>query len=110
MNTPERFEVGDGGSVLTTTWDDGRRTQLTARTLRAACPCATCGEPAGWSAMQRVVEGETDVTIDGAHLVGSYALGLTFAPDGHRTGIFPFDLIESLGASYDDPTDPEGPS
>lgn len=58
--------------------------------------------------MQRVVDGDATVTIDGAHVVGSYALGLTFAPDGHRTGIFPFDLIASLGATYDDPTHQEG--
>ena len=60
--------------------------------------------------MQRVVESDATVVIDGAHLVGSYALGLTFAPDGHRTGIFPFDLIASLGGAYDDPADQEGPS
>ena len=29
--------------------------------------------------------------------VGAYAINLTFAPDGHSTGIYPFTLLRELG-------------
>jgi DUF971 family protein len=35
--------------------------------------------------------------VQGGRLVGGYALSLTFGPDGHATGIFPFGLLRSLG-------------
>jgi DUF971 family protein len=107
VHTPRQLQIDGGGSVLTITWEDGRRQEIAAAALRSACPCATCGEPSGWSAMQRSLQGATPVTIAGAHLVGSYALGLTFAPDGHATGIFPFDLLGSLGEAYDEVPDQE---
>jgi DUF971 family protein len=38
------------------------------------------------------------VRIVDTRLVGAYALGFQFAPDGHSTGIFPFDRLRSLGS------------
>ncbi|MEE8457949.1 MAG: gamma-butyrobetaine hydroxylase-like domain-containing protein [Acidimicrobiia bacterium] len=29
--------------------------------------------------------------------VGAYAINLTFSPDGHTTGIYPYDLLRDLG-------------
>ncbi len=68
--------------------------ELTASELRAACPCASCGEPAGRSAMLRTLQ--APVSIAGAELVGTYAVSFRFAPDGHATGIYPFDILASL--------------
>jgi DUF971 family protein len=108
MNIPERLEVTEDGALLRITWAGGRRSDLPAAALRSACPCASCGEPVGRSNLQRTLAASTPVTIAGAALVGSYALGVTFAPDGHRTGIFPFDLLASLGEAYDGSNAPGG--
>lgn len=93
---PARVEVRSGeGLVLT--WEDGSRTELDARRLRAACQCATCRDPAGREAIRAVLEGDRPVRIADARLVGAYAVNLTFEPDGHRTGIFSFALLRELG-------------
>jgi DUF971 family protein len=86
---PVKIEV-EGGSVRVT-WDDGRRDDLSAETLRAACPCAGCREPGG----RRNPAGS--VAVLDARLVGGYAVNLTFGPDGHATGIYPYGLLRSLG-------------
>ncbi|OFW49201.1 MAG: hypothetical protein A2146_00190 [Actinobacteria bacterium RBG_16_67_10] len=87
METPVRIEVKPAAIDLV--WADGATTRLDASTLRAACPCAACKG----AAVPRVVA----AGILSARVVGDYALGITFAPDGHATGIFPYDLLRSLG-------------
>jgi DUF971 family protein len=37
------------------------------------------------------------VKITDVGLVGAYAIRLTFAPDAHSTGIYPFTLLRDLG-------------
>lgn len=69
-------------------WDDGATTTITALRLRAACPCAGCRDGA---------EHADRATIEDARVVGDYALGVTFGPDHHATGIFPYDLLRDLG-------------
>lgn len=77
------------------TWDDGLVADLPAAVLRAACPCAGCREP---GARERLLASEAaQSTVTDARLVGGYAVGLTFGPDGHATGIFPFPLLRGLG-------------
>ena len=93
MEIPERIEV-EAGTVLVLTWPDGGVTTLPAPVLRAACECATCLGPEGsasWIGDAGVVR------IVDASIVGAYALSLTFAPDQHSTGIFPFDRLRALG-------------
>lgn len=84
---PSRIEVSDPG-LLRVSWEDGRIDDFPATLLRAACPCAGCRE------VSAVPSG---VSIGEVHLVGDYAVGLTFFPEGHRTGIFTFELLRSLG-------------
>jgi DUF971 family protein len=79
------------GATLVITWEDGRTDVLPASLLRAACPCAGCRDP-----------GHEPPSGAGADLrqvrvVGGYALGFTFGPDNHETGIFPYDLLRRLG-------------
>lgn len=92
---PQRIEVIDGSSVELT-WEDGRVTEFDAATLRGACMCATCREPAGEDATQSVLAGPDPITIEGAELVGGYALTFQFGPDGHGTGIYPFTALRAL--------------
>ena len=96
MSVPERVEIV-GGTAVTITWDDGRVDTLTAGSLRAVCPCAGCREPDGIRRTSEVLTGETAVAISDARVVGGYALAFTFTPDGHQTGIYPFDALRRLG-------------
>lgn len=97
---PETIEV-EGGATVTLTWDDGTVSVLSARQLRAACQCASCREPAGEQATRLVLSGMEPVTIQGAGLVGGYAINFVFGPDGHGTGIFPFAELWELDAAGD---------
>lgn len=98
MITPLRIEVTER-SAVSIDWDDGSTSELDAATLRAACMCAVCREPGGERATQAVLTGPEPVTIEEAHLVGGYAITFVFAPDGHGTGIYPFDALRRLGVA-----------
>lgn len=92
---PAKIEI-EGGATVTLTWDDGVVSVLSAASLRAACQCATCREPAGEEAIRLVLGGVKPVTIEAAGLVGGYAINFVFGPDGHGTGIFPFAELRHL--------------
>jgi DUF971 family protein len=94
MDVPSRVEVR-GDAELAITWEDGAVTVVVAATLRAQCPCAICRDPAGMRATERVLDQE-EVRIAATRMVGGYALGFTFEPDGHETGIFPFPLLRRI--------------
>ena len=95
MDVPTQIEVEDRSRVRLT-WSDGTVQELSARELRAACPCAGCRDPAAAARLELQLGGPMPVTIDDAALVGQYAIGLVFGPDSHRTGIFSFDYLRSL--------------
>lgn len=76
-------------ALLTVGWEDGTATTITAQELRSACPCAGCRD---------ITTAPSGTTIESAHVVGDYALGVLFGPDGHATGIFPYALLGSLGS------------
>lgn len=88
VEMPQRIEV-QNGAEMTITWEDDRVDRFSAAILRSACPCAGCRE---------VATAVPNTTIDEVRMVGNYAIGVTFGPDGHATGIYPFDLLRSLGA------------
>jgi len=95
---PQRIEVIEG-AVVELSWDDGSVSQIDAATLRGACMCAACREPAGEAATEAVLSSPDPVKIAGAELVGGYALQFVFEPDGHGTGIYPFTALRGLGSS-----------
>jgi len=94
-HVPRRIEIAEGASVEIT-WEDDTVTELDAPTLRAACMCAVCREPAGEAATQAVLDGDDAVLIASAELVGGYAIRFVFEPDGHGTGIYPFAKLREL--------------
>lgn len=96
MEVPERISV-EGGEHVRLDWADGTTTLLTAAGLRAACPCATCSQPSEARGLSARVAEMAPWRIAGAKLVGEYALGLVFEPDGHSTGIYTFAVLASLG-------------
>ena len=88
-------------SRLLITWSDGKRRKHTVRSLREACPCATCREkrsepkdPLALPMLSAVPSGP--LTIASMQPVGNYAYAIAFS-DGHDTGIFAFDLLRQLG-------------
>lgn len=97
MEVPARVEV-DGGKVLILTWADGSVDSIDAAALRAACECAACREPAGAAATRSALAVPELIEITDVRLVGAYAIGFSFAPDDHHTGIYPFDRLRALGS------------
>lgn len=97
MDVPSTIEV-ERRERLVITWEDGGRSVIPAADLRRACPCATCRDRAEAVGAAELPTGGAPVTIEGADLVGAYALHVLFGPDGHRTGIYPFSLLRTIGA------------
>lgn len=78
-------------------WRDGVTHDYAARDLRLACPCASCVEEGTGRALLDPRTVAADILVLGAELVGRYGLSFVWS-DGHRTGIFAFPLLRSLGA------------
>lgn len=83
-------------------WSDGSSHVHTPRTLRNACPCATCrekraAEPAVSPLMVLSPEEIRPLTVTGMKPVGQYAYSIAFS-DGHETGIYLFDYLHGLGS------------
>ena len=106
VDKPTRIEI-EGGTQMLLVWQDGTEQQLSARELRAACPCASGREPKGAQRVAALLRGPIQVEIGDAKLVGSYAINLTFGPDGHRTGIFSYNYLQSLQAGEFDEEESE---
>jgi DUF971 family protein len=89
---PEAIENHAARGVLALRWPDGRMAALTHARLRAACPCSEC------RAQRRAgidVEADDGVRLAAIEPVGAYALNLAFS-DGHRRGIYPYEMLADL--------------
>ena len=86
---------------LKITWSDGAEHLLSVRTLRDACPCASCREkrikdaPSDLLPVLMVQETQP-LRIQGMRPVGNYAYAIAFS-DGHDTGIFTLEFLRELG-------------
>ena len=92
---PMRVEPTEDGQRLRIIWKDGHTSEYVPRQIRLACPCAGCvdeftGKPLLDPAT--VPEGIMPVAIN---YVGGYALAFKW-PDGHDTGIYPYDLLRRI--------------
>ncbi len=91
-------------------WSSGLRLRYPARTLRAACPCATCREKKrgveeqktstlgrGLTGLPVLSAAEAKpLTIDSVRPIGNYAYNISFS-DGHHSGLFTLDMLRSVG-------------
>lgn len=100
MPGPVPTNVVDVGKDLVIVWDDGREDYLPLERLRRECPCAMCrGER---DLLGNVYRGpnrpltERSFQLVSHHVVGSYALQITWA-DGHNDGIYSYELLRRLG-------------
>ncbi len=99
-------------SSLDIVWSDGSKTEIPSIKLRSHCPCASCREKRGEgehsrpirkqvkSSLLRVIEhtAEESHLIKSIDAVGNYAISITWG-DGHSTGIYPFELLKTLGGT-----------
>src|SRR5688500_5153352 len=81
-------------------WSDGEKLVCSVRTLRKACPCATCREKNSKPpepVNMRELPVFNDAQLQPLRIVrmqplGNYAYNVAFS-DGHDTGIFTFELL-----------------
>lgn len=102
LNVPEQLNIENGAQRVLLTWQDGHVSIYPWWYLRAFCPCAGCQGHGGPYTFRPVEPGDSGGTDRANALgevleVGNYALNLTWE-DGHRTGIYPFDLLRRLCA------------
>jgi len=84
-----------GDARLEITWEEGHVSAYPASYLRERCPCAGCVDE--WTGEKRIAPGTipTDLKMVTIDLVGQYALTFTWS-DGHRTGIYSFQMLRGL--------------
>jgi len=85
---PQRIEIT--GDALVLEWDDGTEHVVTAEVLRRACTCASCRGRRVEAASAAPVEVVDVRLVDGDGIV------LTFAPDGHESGLYGFAFLSAL--------------
>jgi DUF971 family protein len=84
-------------------WNDGLVQEISARTLRDHCPCASCREKHGAtsqvpSLLPILTPAELGpLQVESMRPVGNYAYAITFT-DGHKNGIYTFELLRQIGA------------
>ncbi len=91
-------------------WSNSEVQQVSSETLRKNCPSATSKAERGDTShdkplsskksVLRVVEHTKDeqIRLMQVWAIGNYAIGLEWA-DGHNTGIYPYELLYSLGSA-----------
>lgn len=94
---PRDIAIDRTARTVTITWADWHESVYAFEWLRANCPCANCRE-ARWQAAQGSDDlkltdtAPPSLELDGAELVGGYALQLDWA-DGHNAGIYTFAAL-----------------
>jgi len=99
MVAPSDIQIIGGEVALR--WSDGAESFITFATLRANSPSAEVkgerdifGNQYGGEAPKNYV----GVEVTGWEQVGNYAIRFEFS-DGHRTGLYTYDLLRQLGGS-----------
>lgn len=98
---PEHVEIV--GAFLAVRWKGGAESVVSLEALRRNCPCAQCaGEPDVTGAIRRPMHASAlsaaSFEARGIERIGSYAVALEWG-DGHRTGIYTWDLIRQLASA-----------
>ena len=93
--TPERVEPTEDEARLRIAWRDGHISEFEPRRLRLECRCAGCIEEMTGRSLLKPASVPGDVYPLSISYVGRYALRFNWS-DGHRTGIYPFELLRSL--------------
>jgi DUF971 family protein len=92
---PTSVAPTEDGKRLRIVWRDGHVSEYEPRAIRLACPCAGCVDEYTGRPLLDPGTVETDINPVAIEYVGRYALKFTW-PDGHDTGMFPWDLLRRL--------------
>lgn len=92
---PEKVEPTEDGERLRIVWRDGHVSEYRPRALRLACPCAGCVDEFTGKPILNPAAVPSDINPVSIDYIGRYALKFTW-PDGHDTGMYPWDLLRSL--------------
>jgi DUF971 family protein len=92
---PTAVEPSDDGQRLRIVWRDGHTSEYQPRAIRLACPCAGCIDEYTGRPLLDPRTVPDDINPLAIEYVGRYALKFTW-PDGHDTGMFPWDLLRRL--------------
>jgi DUF971 family protein len=90
------------GDALVIEWGDGATHRLSWKTLRSACPCATCrverAKPAPAKPLLAVLSKAEAQPLAPVSMrpIGNYAYAIAFN-DGHSSGIYSLELLRELG-------------
>ncbi|MES1167584.1 MAG: DUF971 domain-containing protein [Oleiharenicola lentus] len=87
------------GTEVAIRWDDGKESFITFATLRAASPSAEVRGERDIFGTQYGGEAPRDyrgVEVKGWERVGNYAIRFDFS-DGHRTGLYTYEMLRKLG-------------
>jgi DUF971 family protein len=76
-------------------WDSGEKTIVSFTDLRFHCRCAECVDE--WTRKRRITRERirADIKPTAVESVGRYAIQINWN-DGHRTGIYPFELLYEI--------------
>ena len=85
-------------------WDNGEKTVTAFKEIRFQCRCAECVDE--WTRVRRVTREKIRDDIKPKHVepVGRYAIQILWT-DGHRAGIYPFDLLYAIAKGTADQGD-----
>jgi DUF971 family protein len=92
---PTSVAPTEDGKRLRIVWRDGHVSEYRPRAIRLACPCAGCVDEYTGRPLLNPDTVETDINPVAIEYVGRYALKFTW-PDGHDTGMFPWDLLRRI--------------
>ena len=94
MIEPVSFEQVDP-TTIRIGWRDGAKSEISARTLRLACPCASCVDELTGRPLLDPDSVPEDVAILDTDVVGRYAFRFSFS-DRHDTGLFTFERLREF--------------
>lgn len=99
---PARVTASRSRGVLIIDWEDGPRSEVPLRGLRAACPCAECrgghagmGEPGSPAMLDRPLPDGWSAELQSLEPVGHYAIQPVWS-DGHSYGIYSWEYLRQL--------------
>ncbi|MCP4189761.1 MAG: DUF971 domain-containing protein [Planctomycetaceae bacterium] len=95
MKPPTKIQASREAGCLTISWPDGHEWSYPCKYLRESCRCAQCVHEITGELLLDPDSIPASIRIDGAKLVGNYALKIIWS-DGHDTGLYTWSRLREL--------------
>lgn len=95
--------VSHDAEFITVEWQNGRRLKVRNKDLRANCQCANCVDEMSGEQTLDPATIPDDISAEDTGVIGNYAISVIWS-DGHKTGFYPYTLIESLATEKQEPS------